>query len=270
MSLAINSEMVLFFQFHDQQYNKAKEQALEKDKAIQLVMVHLKKQHLLKLVIDPAFLCKYVRGVDFPRKLRAITEIALPRIQLAAWPGFKSFSGLRRLDLSHNQLREIPQDDKLPQMLEELDLSHNQLVTYSLSNPLLKKLNLSHNLLKVFVRRIENRGSLLVSLDLSHNYLLDIPFNIDEIATLTAVNLTANCLSQESASYLRTRFPNLGPSGALVIGKQRTPMTAPLRPVSTTEFLKHSCASFLRMVLIGCLICYILSKMTSSSPTVVR
>ncbi|MDE5124397.1 MAG: leucine-rich repeat domain-containing protein, partial [Trichodesmium sp. St19_bin1] len=103
---------------------------------------------------------------------------------------------LTSLDLSMNQLRTIPKSISQLSNLTELDLSMNQLRTIpksisQLSN--LKELNLSGNQLITIPESISQLSNLTV-LDLSMNELITIPESISQLSNLIRLNLEGNPL----------------------------------------------------------------------------
>ncbi len=103
---------------------------------------------------------------------------------------------LSHLDLSHNQLAEIP-----PVItrfhLEVLNLSHNQLTDLHLDrNRLtqLEHLNLSHNQLTDLPLELGQR-TLLTHLDLSHNRFSEIPPVLSQLHPLLSLDLRGNPLT---------------------------------------------------------------------------
>lgn len=104
------------------------------------------------------------------------------------------------VDLSHNQIKEIPADDSIMVNIKKLDLSYNPLNEESVTNilsepktvrdlnlagtgikniitletPFLQRLNLSHNELTSVDDKIFERATLLENLDLSSNSLMSL------------------------------------------------------------------------------------------------
>ena len=88
------------------------------------------------------------------------------------------------LNLSFNQLKELPPKLFTASQLQQLDLSHNMLETVQaeiFNMPNLQHLSLSHNLLKR-LPETEKWGSQLSSLNLSNNNLQYLPVGIEHSA----------------------------------------------------------------------------------------
>ncbi|MBW4522532.1 MAG: GTP-binding protein [Scytolyngbya sp. HA4215-MV1] len=104
---------------------------------------------------------------------------------------------LRKLDLSDNQLTTLPAEISHLISLSGLDLSHNQLTTLpaeigTLIN--LSGLNLSHNQINTLPSAIGHLSN-LSELDLSHNQLSNLPVAIGRLTNLTGLYLSANQLT---------------------------------------------------------------------------
>ncbi|AKB83507.1 hypothetical protein MSBR3_2929 [Methanosarcina barkeri 3] len=101
------------------------------------------------------------------------------------------------LDLSHNQLTQLPPEIKEIDTLKKLNLSYNQFSYFSsdiaeLNN--LTVLDLSHNQLTELPLEITKLNS-LTTLDLSYNQLIQIPSKISKLINLKKLNLSYNQFS---------------------------------------------------------------------------
>ncbi len=124
---------------------------------------------------------------------------ALPA-ELFQWDFMKK---VKKIDLSHNQLTELPPGiDKLEE-LTELDLSHNQLAKLRpeiFDTPKLEELNLSYNALKWLTeegepKKLAGEPKRLKKLDLSHNNMQELTdTDIQEWGNLEELLLNNNDL----------------------------------------------------------------------------
>ncbi|XP_033214795.1 leucine-rich repeat protein soc-2 homolog isoform X2 [Belonocnema kinseyi] len=128
--------------------------------------------------------------------LRIVRELSLCTNHLTCIPNNFSqhLSHLQRLDISNNNLKELPSSFNLLMKLEHLKLDHNEFQT--LPKVLaeirsLKTLSISHNKLE---EHSEDLGSLinLESLDLSSNNLSSLPYSFVRLNRLRELNLAEN------------------------------------------------------------------------------
>ena len=172
--------------------------------------------------------------------LSGISFLNLSCNRLEAFPQklFKGLLGLKKLDLSRNDLMMIPPEnvfDNNP-LLERLDLSHN-ILSFLDGNSLpthLTHLTLANNSLHVLSKEVLESLSTLVYLDLSFNHFVSLPSEmlnvlvnlveldvssnrllcvsrdqgLGESSTLKRLDLSNNLLAFLSASELGV-FPNL-------------------------------------------------------------
>ncbi|WP_372368636.1 leucine-rich repeat domain-containing protein [Candidatus Uabimicrobium sp. HlEnr_7] len=104
-------------------------------------------------------------------------------------------SSLISLNLSGNNIKQMPETIKELRNLEELDVSLNKLAAFPLYKNLpLKHLNISHNYLKKFPNTLL-RYFRLESLDISNNQIRSIPSQILELKNLRQLNLSNNKLT---------------------------------------------------------------------------
>jgi Leucine-rich repeat (LRR) protein len=131
--------------------------------------------------------------------LSALTELDLSRNQLIELPDtMGNLSVLTSLNLCRNQLTEPPSAMSNLSALTSLDLSTNQLTELpdTMGNlSALTSLNLCRNLL---TRLPSSMGSLssLTSLDLSRNQLIELPDTMGNLSVLTSLNLCRNQLTE--------------------------------------------------------------------------
>eukprot|EP00742_Colponemidia_sp_Colp-10_P010981 GILJ01012129.1.p1 GENE.GILJ01012129.1~~GILJ01012129.1.p1 ORF type:complete len:710 (+),score=124.52 GILJ01012129.1:74-2203(+) len=103
---------------------------------------------------------------------------------------------LTKLDLSHNELTELPEDIGNLKDLVSVMQSNNQLTALPVSLFLLanlKKLDTSHNLLQSLPPSFSSCTS-LVELNLQGNALREIPFDVGQLRALESLNLRQNQL----------------------------------------------------------------------------
>lgn len=138
------------------------------------------------------------------------------------------------VDLSHNQLKEIPNDDSVMINVKKLDLSYNPLTSEAIKNilsepktirelnlagtgitkitaletPFLQALNLSNNEIVTIDEELFERASLLQSLDLSNNHLTS--FNsLSKIWPKLTLLQTLNLANNPFDTILQGDFDNL-------------------------------------------------------------
>ncbi|GJQ82059.1 hypothetical protein Trydic_g6932 [Trypoxylus dichotomus] len=133
----------------------------------------------------------------------------------------KQFFFVSSVDLSHNQIREIPADDSIMVNIKDLDLSFNPLSEEAINNvlgepktvrelnlagtgiervtqletPFLHKLNLSYNNISELALSVFERATLLEMLDVSHNKLNNLsyfPKIWELLKNIQTLNLSAN------------------------------------------------------------------------------
>ncbi len=126
------------------------------------------------------------------------TELDLSRNQLSELPAeIGQLSKLTTLDLSGNQLSELPAEITQLANLTTLDLSWNQLSELSAEIGQLAKLttlDLSRNKLSDLPTEI-GQLTKLTTLDLSFNQLSDLPTEIGQLVNLTTLSLSWNHLN---------------------------------------------------------------------------
>ena len=128
-------------------------------------------------------------------KYSRITELDLSGRRLSCQQVEHLAPSLRRLDMSNNQLTELPEGLAHCRNLEHLDLSRNKLTQASLSFPLtsLLTVSLSHNKLTQFPSLVTQQPR-LASLDLSHNLVSELPDALASSGTLRHLDLSWNSL----------------------------------------------------------------------------
>ncbi|PSN49301.1 hypothetical protein C0J52_09408 [Blattella germanica] len=125
---------------------------------------------------------------------------------------------LSAVDLSRNQLREIPPEDSIMVNIKKLDLSYNPLSQEAVENvlgepktvrelnlagtgitsvtqmetPFLRKLNLSHNSINSLPDTVFERPTLLEQLDVSFNSLTELPHVWQRLKNLQALDVSEN------------------------------------------------------------------------------
>lgn len=135
-------------------------------------------------------------GVQLPH----VRTLNLSGVRMSAQGsnGFlSSFTGLNRLILSGNKLRQLPAAVEHMSQLERLELASNEFsdavtLTTQLDGERLRWLDLSHNNLDTFDAQTFSR---LETLDLSYNGLRDWPEGVLEARHLTRLNLNGNVLT---------------------------------------------------------------------------
>jgi Leucine-rich repeat (LRR) protein len=136
---------------------------------------------------------KFLNNPANASALSQITLIDLSYLNLKVVPPeLNQLSGLQQINLSNNQLREVP--DFAFTNLRQLYLNYNQLrkIPNFTSLPKLEELNLSNNQL----REVPNFTlANLLGLELSHNWLSEIP-NFTSLPKLTHLYLSYNRLSE--------------------------------------------------------------------------
>ena len=115
-----------------------------------------------------------------------------------------------KLDLSRNQLTQLPSEIGQLLLLQELDLSNNQLTQLSseigqLSS--LQILDLDENQLTQLPSEIGQLSS-LQELYLSRNQLTQLPSEIGQLRSLQELNLFENQLTQKQINELKKILPN--------------------------------------------------------------
>lgn len=134
----------------------------------------------------------------------------------------KQYFFVSSVDLSHNEIIDIPADDSVMVNIKKLDLSFNPLSEKTINNvltepktvrelnlagtgmktvgqletPFLYKLNLSHNNISGLTPKSFTRTTLLDSLDLSHNQIADVSGSLagawSKLKNLQSLNLSSN------------------------------------------------------------------------------
>lgn len=128
--------------------------------------------------------------------LRIVLELSLCTNHLSCIPNNFSqhLSNLKRLDISNNNLKELPSSFNLLTKLEHLKLDHNEFQTLPkvlAEMRSLKTLSISHNKLE---EHSEDLGSLinLETLDLSSNNLSSLPYSFVRLNRLRELNIAEN------------------------------------------------------------------------------
>lgn len=131
-------------------------------------------------------------------KQNELTELDLSNQQLTELPPeIGQFKNLQNLNLSENQLSFLPQEIGQLKHLQSLDLSQNQIISLPKElNQLkdLKQLNLQQNQLSEVPREILQL-TWLAHLDLSKNQLKQLPKKLTRLRKLKEFNLQQNPLS---------------------------------------------------------------------------
>lgn len=134
----------------------------------------------------------------------------------------KQFFFVSSVDLSHNEIVDIPADDSVMVNIKKLDLSFNPLSEKSINSvlsepktvrdlnlagtgmksigqleaPFLNRLNLSHNNITGLNAKSFTRTTLLDTLDISHNQIVDISGSLagawNKLKNLQSLNLSSN------------------------------------------------------------------------------
>jgi Leucine-rich repeat (LRR) protein len=125
---------------------------------------------------------------------------------------------LSAVDLSRNQIREIPPEDSIMVNIKKMDLSYNPLSQEAVENvlgepktvrdlnlagtgitsvphmetPFLRQLNLSHNAIKSIPDTVFERPTLLEELDISHNSLSELPHVWQRLKNLQVLDVSEN------------------------------------------------------------------------------
>lgn len=126
----------------------------------------------------------------------------LTHLPAALWKNLSAAELLSRVllfDASHNVIERLPGDALLGRLglLRKLDLSHNRLVELPLSLPQslprLQILDVSANSLQRLPPALDRLGALQL-LDASHNALVELPSSLSRLSALKALRLHNNCL----------------------------------------------------------------------------
>jgi Leucine-rich repeat (LRR) protein len=162
-----------------------------------------KKQQHQNKALDQKYLNRREtsdRILAFFESDRRSSCLYLSRLGLASLPNIFHFNpfqhSLKGLDLSHNNLEDLPESLGNLQALTILDLSYNNLRVLPESFTelcALAKLNLSHNNLKYLSEFFGNLQALTI-LDLSYNNLRFLPESFTELCVLEGLNLSDNYL----------------------------------------------------------------------------
>jgi Leucine-rich repeat (LRR) protein len=125
---------------------------------------------------------------------------------------------LSAVDLSRNQIHEIPPEDSIMVNIKKLDLSYNPLSQEAVENvlgepktvrdlnlagtgitsvtqmetPFLRRLNLSHNSINSLPDTVFERPTLLEDLDISHNSLSELPHVWQRLKNLQVLDVSEN------------------------------------------------------------------------------
>ena len=137
-------------------------------------------------------------GDDAFLNMGALVELHLQSCDLEFLPTstFQSMNSLKKLFLSGNKLRELPESLQCLQSLEELDASHNSLRMLpggvgSLVN--LIQLDLSHNQLRVLPEDLSGLRCLL-RFDVENNVLTSLPDSLGQMVSLQLLSVSSNGL----------------------------------------------------------------------------
>ncbi|KAF5305510.1 hypothetical protein FQA39_LY01601 [Lamprigera yunnana] len=161
-------------------------------------------------------------------KLQMLEDINLSwnSFEIAPWKSLqRQYFFVSSVDLSHNNIREIPTDNNIMINIKKIDLSFNPLSEETINNvlgepktvrelnlagtgitriiqmetPFLHHLNLSHNNISELSEREFERITLLENLDLSYNHLSDLNTGFSKIwsvlKNLQCLNLSGNLLA---------------------------------------------------------------------------
>ncbi|KAI8647314.1 hypothetical protein BD408DRAFT_408975 [Parasitella parasitica] len=123
-------------------------------------------------------------------------------------PNIGLLSMIRRLDLSHNQLKELPEAIGHLQQLENLSVSHNQItfIPDTICHLVhLVDLNLSHNQLKNITPFISHLHG-LQTLQLGHNQLEQVTVSVENLISLTLLDLSYNPVTVLPAEITQLPF----------------------------------------------------------------
>lgn len=151
------------------------------------------------------------RGIDVwvsRLTLKMTKRVLLSQQRLTCLPAFY-FKHWRNtwVDLSHNHLRRLPQSLGHLQDIRRLDVSHNGLKLLQggtfkqLSN--VRNLNLSVNLLEEIPHTLFSELPHLANLDLGHNYIESLPYIAESSTKLKRLNLSLNSFSQVSSELVK-------------------------------------------------------------------
>ena len=117
---------------------------------------------------------------------------------------------INRLNLSHQQLTQVPADTFRNADLQELDLSYNQLTgalpaeVRQLKN--LQVLDLSHNKFTGVPAEIGQLSELRI-LNLADNQLTGLPYELGNLKKLQILNLSGNAYSQLDLGIIVKQLP---------------------------------------------------------------
>ncbi len=164
-----------------------------------------------------SFVLKKLSKLGVQRRKKA--DLSDKKLHLFPELGILRFSQLQYVDLSHNQIKYIPDSISRLSQLQHIELSHNkikhipdsinglsklkilnlacnQIETFpDLKLPQLESLHLSHNLIEQVPRSVEAL-SMLQSIDLSHNHLTEIADTIGSLRQLAHLDLSYNQISE--------------------------------------------------------------------------
>jgi len=145
--------------------------------------------------------------------LEKVTNLYLRSNQLTDVTGLEKLTQLTELDLSDNQLTELPKGlDKLTK-LTILFIDGDQLTDVTGLEKLtqLTGLHLSNNQLTE-VKGLEKLTQLTI-LELAHNQLTELPEGLEKLTQLTKLNLASNPdLTKAQIDQLKKALPNCGVS----------------------------------------------------------
>mmetsp|Transcript_9260 Transcript_9260/g.34253 ORF Transcript_9260/g.34253 Transcript_9260/m.34253 type:complete len:960 (-) Transcript_9260:753-3632(-) len=108
---------------------------------------------------------------------------------------FEACKTLQHLDLSYNYFYDLPYNLRLMRKLKELNLSHNRLQTFPQALchlPNLASLDLSHNSIGLVPNNIRLLRSHITHLDISHNCLINLPFDFVQLKKLKYLGYEGN------------------------------------------------------------------------------
>jgi len=128
--------------------------------------------------------------------------------EISSTYSFKKCDSLRKLDLSHNKISELPKDFDVNSSLKKLDLSHNKIsnLTFGLNfSGQLKTLILSNNKFKGVFQYEDRIPTHIKKLDLSYNQLKD--FNVRyEVGELRILKINNNKITEKLHPGLKKVF----------------------------------------------------------------
>lgn len=176
---------------------------------------------LEKLNLENNFLSELPDAIFERSRLQMLESINLAGNRFEApplQPLQRQYFFLSAVDLSRNQIHEIPPEDSIMVNIKKLDLSYNPLSQEAVENvlgepktvrdlnlagtgiisvtqmetPFLRRLNLSHNAISTLPDTVFERPTLLEELDVSHNSLSELPHVWQQLKNLQLLDVSDN------------------------------------------------------------------------------